>query len=131
MDDLRQPRAADPALSDLVDKVLAGGGKALPTSETLPPTAYTSQAFYDLEVEKIFRRNWLSVAHVSEIPNPGDYLPIELCGELLMVVHGRDGVIRTMSRVCLHRWAPLVNEPATPAPSCAPSMPGATRWTAS
>lgn len=97
-------------LAALMAEVAAGAGKTLAASETLPPAAYTSQAFYDLEVEKIFRKDWLAIAHISQIPNPGDYIPIDLCGELLMAVHGRDGVIRTMSRVCLHRWAPLVNE---------------------
>jgi len=95
----------------LLERIRAGSNQTLASSETLPPSAYTTQDFYDLEVERIFRKDWLCVAHVSQIPNPGDYVPIDLCGELLMVVRGRDGVIRTMSRVCLHRWAPLVNGP--------------------
>ncbi|TAM32979.1 MAG: hypothetical protein EPN68_02175 [Rhodanobacter sp.] len=35
---------------------------------------YTDPAIFAEEMEKIFRRSWVYVAHESEIPNPGDYL---------------------------------------------------------
>jgi phenylpropionate dioxygenase-like ring-hydroxylating dioxygenase large terminal subunit len=76
------------------------------TSETLPPAVYRSQAFYDLEVEKIFKKEWFAVGHVSQIPNVGDYFTLEILGEPLIVVRGADR-IRVISSVCLHRWAPV------------------------
>src|ERR1700733_13493636 len=36
----------------------------------------------------------------------GDYFTVDLFGELLVVVRGPDR-IRALSRVCLHRWAPV------------------------
>ena len=75
---------------------------------TMPPAAYTSPALYDLEVQRIMRKNWLPVARVDQISNPGDYLTLDLFGQPLMAVHGADGEIRVMSRVCLHRAAPLI-----------------------
>ena len=35
---------------------------------------YASAAVFDLEIEKIFHKGWVYVAHESEIPNPGDYV---------------------------------------------------------
>ncbi|MDE8654606.1 aromatic ring-hydroxylating oxygenase subunit alpha [Novosphingobium album (ex Liu et al. 2023)] len=72
----------------------------------MPAGAYTNSDFFDLEVEKVFRKEWLPVGHVAQIPNVGDYFTIDVLNELLVVVRGRDR-IRVMSRVCLHRWAPV------------------------
>jgi phenylpropionate dioxygenase-like ring-hydroxylating dioxygenase large terminal subunit len=95
------------ALSRLVKAVMDGGGKTARTAETLPPEVYNSQAFFDLEMKRIFEAEWLCVGHVSQVANVGDYFTLDLLGEPLVVVRGKDR-IRVMSRVCLHRWAPVV-----------------------
>jgi phenylpropionate dioxygenase-like ring-hydroxylating dioxygenase large terminal subunit len=94
-------------LALLVDAVLAGKGKSGADAETLPPAAYSSQAFFDLEVERIFKKDWFCVGHVSQVAETGDYFSLTLFGEPLVVVRGPDR-IRVLSRVCLHRWAPVV-----------------------
>ena len=98
---------ADGAPSEL-DSILAaldgGLGERLGTATGLPPAAYVSQSFFDLEVEKVFRREWLCVGHVSQLPSVGDYFTTDLFGESLVVVRGPDR-IRALSRICLHRWA--------------------------
>src|SRR6185437_12751954 len=40
---------------------------------------------------------------VSFIPGPGDYFSITILDEPLLVVRGKDGVIRVLSAVCRHR----------------------------
>lgn len=95
-------------IDELVDEVLAGCGQDLPHATTLPAATYVSRAFFDLEVEKIFRREWLPVGHIAQIPNVGDYFTIDILNDPLVVVRGRDR-IRVMSRVCLHRWVPVVS----------------------
>lgn len=94
------------AFEDLVAEVLAGEGQELEGAKTLPAGAYTNSDFFDLEAEKVFRRGWLPIGHVAQIPNVGDYFAIDILSELLVVARGRDR-IRVMSRVCLHRWAPV------------------------
>jgi len=93
-------------LAEIVQAVLAGSGQTIAEAETLPREAYTSQAFFDLEVEKIFRKDWLCVGHIAQIPNVGDYFTVDVLNELLVVVRGPDRV-RVLSRICLHRWAPV------------------------
>jgi len=68
------------------------------------PAFYTSKAFYELEVEHIWQKQWINVGHVTEIPNPGDYFSIELIGEPMMLVRGKDRNIRALSTVCRHRY---------------------------
>ena len=94
-------------LSKIVKAVMDGGGRTVETCETLPPVVYNSQAFFDLEMEKIFRADWICVGHVSQVADVGDYFTLEMFGEPLVVVRGKDR-IRVLSRVCLHRWAPVV-----------------------
>jgi phenylpropionate dioxygenase-like ring-hydroxylating dioxygenase large terminal subunit len=74
----------------------------------LAPACYVSEAFYALEVERIFRKDWLCVGRADEIPEPGDYMSLDLLGEPLVVVRGGDRLVRVMSRVCRHRGMPVV-----------------------
>ena len=96
------------AIEALLQAVLAGSHQPLGRATTLPPEAYTSEAFFELEVERVFRKEWLVIGHVSQLREVGDYFTIDLLGEMIVVVRAADR-IRALSRICLHRWAPLVN----------------------
>jgi phenylpropionate dioxygenase-like ring-hydroxylating dioxygenase large terminal subunit len=98
----------EPDLAGLVDQARAGSSATMAQSRTLPPGAYISREFFDLEMAKIFRKDWICVGHVSQVADIGDYFTVDLFGELLVVVRGTDR-IRVMSRVCLHRWAPVAS----------------------
>ena len=97
-----------PNLADILSAVHADGGQDLADSTTLPPAAYTSEEFFQLECSRIFRPGWLAVGHIAQVPNVGDYVSLEVMGEPLVIVRGKDR-IRVLSRVCLHRWAPVVS----------------------
>jgi len=100
--------AADtPHLQTLLQAVLAGRDQPLEQAGTLPPEAYASEPFYQLEVERVLRTGWLPVGHIAQLARVGDYFCHDLCGELLVVMRGSEGQ-RVMSRVCLHRWAELL-----------------------
>lgn len=70
---------------------------------TLPPHCYTSREWYDAEVERVWRRNWLLLARLEEVPSSGNYLRVDIVGEPLLVTRGNDGVVRVMSAICRHR----------------------------
>lgn len=72
-------------------------------SQSLPPGAYVDPAFLDFEASEIFRKEWISLAHISQLPSPGDFIKVDICGEPMVVARGKDDVIRVLSRVCRHR----------------------------
>ena len=74
----------------------------------LPPEVYTSEEWYRREVETIFLKEWLIATREEEIPNPGDYVRIDLVDEPLIILRDRSGTIRALSAACQHRSAELV-----------------------
>lgn len=99
-----------PALPEaLLDaEALARVAAPLDRAYTLPPAAYTDPAVYEAERERIFQRAWMPLVREEQIPEPGDYRSLTLAGQPVVVVRGRDDRIRVLSRVCLHRAAPVV-----------------------
>lgn len=69
----------------------------------------TSPEYFERERERIFRRAWLEVGRVEEIPNPGDYFTRELAvlRTNVVVVRGRDGTVRAFHNFCTHRGMAL------------------------
>lgn len=80
----------------------------LDEASTLPPMCYTSKEFFDLEIERIFMKEWISAGRIDEIPNRGDYFTLTLFGEPLVVCRDKDGKIHCMSTVCRHRGMEVV-----------------------
>ncbi len=56
-----------------------------------------------MEMERIFTRNWLYVAHDSEIPRPGDFVTRSMGDDPVIVWRGQDGKVRVFLNVCRHR----------------------------
>ncbi len=75
------------------------------SARSLPPAAYTSDAFYEFEREAIFGREWFCVGRAEQIPNKGDYVTVTIAGEPLVAVRKADGSISVLSAVCQHRGA--------------------------
>jgi phenylpropionate dioxygenase-like ring-hydroxylating dioxygenase large terminal subunit len=81
---------------------------AHPELKTAAPRNYVDPAHYEREVAVVFRHGWIAVARCDQLASPGDYLTLDLFGEPLVAVRGDDGAIRVLSRVCRHRWMPVV-----------------------
>ena len=80
-------------------------------ASTLIPDAYTSDAFYALEQERVFGTAWVPVCVTEEVAAPGDFLVVEVAGRSILVCRNRDGALRAHQNVCRHRGAQLVTEP--------------------
>ncbi len=77
-------------------------------AELLPPEAYVSEKFWAFEKYAIFFREWLCIAHVNEVANAGDYLPLTVLNEQIVVVRDEKSNVRVLSAICRHRGHPLV-----------------------
>lgn len=72
---------------------------------------YTDPEIFELEMEKIFYRSWVYVAHESELPQPGDYKAAYIGLQPLIVSRGMDdGNIYVMFNRCRHRGAVVCQE---------------------
>jgi phenylpropionate dioxygenase-like ring-hydroxylating dioxygenase large terminal subunit len=79
-------------------------------AQTLPPIAYTSPALFEQECKSIFYKEWVCVARVDQVPNPGDYLRVDIIKQPLILVRQPDHSLHAMSAICAHRGMPIVKE---------------------
>lgn len=86
---------------------IAAVRQPLAAASFLPPKVYSDPRVFAFEKQAMFRRTWLPVCHVSQIPEAGDYFARKLFDEPVIVVRDRDDTIRVMSNVCRHRNAVL------------------------
>jgi nitrite reductase/ring-hydroxylating ferredoxin subunit len=68
---------------------------------------YLSEDFYEREKERLWRRCWLLAGRANEIPSAGDFFvyDLEVVNASILVVRGKDGVIRAFHNSCKHRGA--------------------------
>jgi phenylpropionate dioxygenase-like ring-hydroxylating dioxygenase large terminal subunit len=74
----------------------------------LPGWSYHSPALLELEKEYVFRNHWQIACHVSDIPDAGDYLAMDVVGERALILRGKDGVVRAFNNMCRHRGSRVV-----------------------
>ncbi len=79
---------------------------------TLPGSHYTDTAVFELEKSRIFQSNWFAAARSSDMPSPGSFRNVDVGGESVLIVRGRDGALRAFLNVCRHRGARLCTEEA-------------------
>jgi phenylpropionate dioxygenase-like ring-hydroxylating dioxygenase large terminal subunit len=73
----------------------------------VPISRYTSRAFHDLEVEKLWKKVWQFACREEQIPEPGDHVVYDVADLSLVVVRGDDRRIRAFHNACLHRGRAL------------------------
>ena len=91
----------DDDLMEEIRVVAESGNRAW---RTLPPQAYFSPEIHELEIERVFRRNWLCIGRVDQAANPGDYMALDVAGEPIVMVRDKKSELRVLSNVCRHRW---------------------------
>ncbi|MFI6954921.1 aromatic ring-hydroxylating dioxygenase subunit alpha [Nocardia sp. NPDC050408] len=69
-----------------------------------------SPEFFELEREAIFKRAWLNVGRVEQLPRTGSYFTKEIhaAHTSVIIVRDRDGGINAFHNICRHRGNKLV-----------------------
>lgn len=75
----------------------------------IKPDIYWRPERLQLEMQKVFRRAPLVLGHAAQIPKAGDTLVMDVMGQPLLVVRGRDDTVRGFLNVCRHRGTRLCN----------------------
>lgn len=69
-----------------------------------------SEEFYEKEIEHVFKKTWLYVGRVEQLPHKGSYFTRELAfaKTSIIVVRGKDDEVRALHNICPHRGNKLV-----------------------
>ncbi len=78
--------------------------------QSLDAPLYTDPDMFPHDIEGIFGRHWFFAATVAEIPEPGDYVTIDVGRFSLIVMHGDDEEISVLHNVCRHRGARVLQD---------------------
>jgi Rieske 2Fe-2S family protein len=78
---------------------------------TLPGRYFYDPEIYSREQDRIFGQMWTCVGRADALPTPGDFQTVELAGESVLIVRGRDDILRAFLNVCRHRGARLCLDP--------------------
>src|SRR5687768_3232180 len=79
------------------------------TAETLPAWSYTSQAFYEREVARIFKKYWNCLGHESLLPEPGTYVTTDFVDVPLVLTRGQNGKVHAFINSCAHRGSRVID----------------------
>ncbi|SMY11436.1 aromatic ring-hydroxylating oxygenase subunit alpha [Brevibacterium jeotgali] len=71
---------------------------------------YTDPDFYQRDLEAVFHRSWIFAASVAELPEPGDYVTLDIGRASVILIRDDDERIRAHHNVCRHRGARLLTD---------------------
>ena len=100
---MTRPAALSPA-----QELHATAAAPLESARAMPKSVYTAPEFLEQELRHVFAADWLCAGRAESLPNPGDYLTMEIASEPVVVLRDGDGAIRAMSNVCRHRMSTLL-----------------------
>ena len=72
---------------------------------SIPPHFYRADAVIQDEIDRVFRRSWFGVGRADQLKTPGDFRALDIVGHAILLVRGKDGVLRAFANSCRHRGA--------------------------
>jgi phenylpropionate dioxygenase-like ring-hydroxylating dioxygenase large terminal subunit len=83
--------------------------EVLTEAVTIPAEAYISEDYVRAERDKLWRKVWLQVGRVEEVPEVGSYLTYEILDDSIVVVRTAPDKVKAYHNVCPHRGRRLVD----------------------
>jgi phenylpropionate dioxygenase-like ring-hydroxylating dioxygenase large terminal subunit len=103
------PSPAAPGLTELIRAHTPGHG--------LAREFYSEPEIFECDMDRIMLRRWFCAGHVSSVPDPGDYLIVELGSESVIIVRTHKHEIRALLNVCRHRGSRICTARSGKAPA--------------
>ena len=111
------PRCPGPSMQD----ILSADGEAAPAvlreqsflelgDAELAVERYTSQAFHQREMDKMWRKVWQMACRLEQIPQVGDHCVYDIGDDSLFVTRTSPTEIKAFYNACLHRGTRLRDE---------------------
>lgn len=85
--------------------------QSVETANGLPNPHYIDPQVFAEEREAVLFANWAGLGVAADVPEPGDAKPVEFLGIPLLLMRGRDNIVRVFQNICRHRGMILVEEP--------------------
>ncbi|HVZ16905.1 MAG TPA: Rieske (2Fe-2S) protein, partial [Terriglobales bacterium] len=101
MGDAKRPSWNDKALQDVRN--------SLSKARHMPGHLYVAPEIFQLELDKIFLKDWQVVGRAEQFPNPGDFHAFRLFGEPVLLVRNANGMVQAFTNVCRHRGAEIAS----------------------
>ncbi len=76
-------------------------------SEDLDISRWTSREFFDLEVEKLWRKTWQMACRESLVGKTGDYFVYDIVNDSIVITRNEAGELKGYYNSCLHRGRAL------------------------
>jgi benzoate/toluate 1,2-dioxygenase subunit alpha len=71
---------------------------------------YVDPQVFELEMDRVFGRAWVYLAHESQVPNEGDFFAAWIGRQPVLVVRHKDRSIQVLHNRCPHRGVMIVTE---------------------
>ena len=108
MDDALQERLkAEMALGVRPHRPAATASRS---STTSPSTATRATSSTTSSSEHLWTKVWVLAGRAEDVAAPGDYMTFDDLGLPILLVRGKDGVVRAFYNTCQHRGAPVVRD---------------------
>lgn len=72
-------------------------------AESLPAYYYYSNDHYQIEFNKIFKKEWIYILHESQLPEIGSYETFEIGNIPILITRDSTNEIKAFYNVCIHR----------------------------
>ncbi len=73
---------------------------------------YVDPEIFDLEMRYLWPNCWIYVGHESQVPNPGDFISLDLGREPVILLRDGQGELGLLSNRCAHKGTKLVSAPS-------------------
>lgn len=97
-----------PSTTRILQLLVENANAEFASGKTLPPAIYHDPGILTLETERLFRKEWICLGRLAEIPETGDYICRDIADSPLFIVRQRDQSVRAFANVCVHRSARLL-----------------------
>ena len=77
---------------------------------TLPAAFYTDPAYFERELDALFRSMWICAGRVEEVERPGQFVLRDVAGDSVIVTRSPDGRVHAFHNICRHRGTRLCTE---------------------
>ncbi|AJY74432.1 aromatic ring-hydroxylating oxygenase subunit alpha [Paenibacillus beijingensis] len=84
-----------------------GEGTLIPT---LKGHFYTDPTIFESEMKNIFMKSWFCVGFANEAAQPGQYFTAKIGNENVIIIRGKDNVLRAFINACKHRGSLLCTQ---------------------